>query len=127
MTARCAQAQPDFVTALESPQAAVRAAGVAQFGAWASAQAQLGEVAACERLLASTPRRRENRGRRAPKGSELFSRDKKTHSPDSPGKTTPTPITDPDPADPLQVDLTVDGASTQPAIRQLPASSRCIS
>lgn len=56
MTARCAQAQPDFLAALESPQAPVRATGVAQFGAWATAQAQNGEVGACERLLASTPR-----------------------------------------------------------------------
>lgn len=50
-TARCAQAQPDFGTALESPAAATRARGVEQFGAWASAEAQDGEVRACERLV----------------------------------------------------------------------------
>jgi hypothetical protein len=57
MTARCAQAQPDFAAALESPQAAVRASAVEQFGAWASAQAQAGEVGACERMLAVPARK----------------------------------------------------------------------
>lgn len=52
-TARCAQAQPDFATALESSAAATRARGVEQFGAWASAQAHDGEVRACERLVAA--------------------------------------------------------------------------
>ena len=51
-TARCAQAQPDFTTALESPSAATRSRGVEQFGAWAAAQARDGEVGACERLIA---------------------------------------------------------------------------
>jgi hypothetical protein len=56
MSARCAQLQPDFVGALESPEPSVRARGVEQFAAWASAQADLGEVAACERVLATAPR-----------------------------------------------------------------------
>jgi hypothetical protein len=51
-TARCAQAQPDFTTALESPSAATRSRGVEQFGTWAAAQARDGEVGACERLIA---------------------------------------------------------------------------
>jgi hypothetical protein len=50
-TARCAQAKPDFTTALESPNAATRSRGVEQFGAWAAAQARDGEVGACERLV----------------------------------------------------------------------------
>jgi len=49
-TARCAQAQPDFSTALESPAPAIRARGIEQFGVWANAQARDGEVGACERL-----------------------------------------------------------------------------
>jgi hypothetical protein len=49
-TARCAQAQPDFATELESPVAATRARGIEQFGAWASAQARDGEVGACAHL-----------------------------------------------------------------------------
>jgi hypothetical protein len=52
-SARCAQAQPDFAAELESPAPATRAHGVEQFGAWASAQAKEGEVAACERLAAA--------------------------------------------------------------------------
>ena len=56
MSARCAQLQPDFATALESPQSATRARGVEEFATWASAQAQLGEVASCERVLAAAPR-----------------------------------------------------------------------
>jgi hypothetical protein len=56
MTARCALLQPDFASALESPQAPVRARAIEQFAAWASAQSQFGEVAACERVLASAPR-----------------------------------------------------------------------
>lgn len=52
-TARCAQAKPDFATEFESPTASIRARGVEQFGAWASAQARDGEVAACERLVAA--------------------------------------------------------------------------
>jgi len=56
MTARCTQLQPDFATALESPQPATRARGVEDFTAWANAQAQLGEVASCERVLAAAPR-----------------------------------------------------------------------
>ena len=56
MTARCTQLQPDFATALESPQPATRARGVDDFTAWANAQAQLGEVASCERVLAAAPR-----------------------------------------------------------------------
>lgn len=56
MSARCAQVQPDFTTALESAQSSVRASGVAQFGAWANAQAKDGEVSACARLLASAPK-----------------------------------------------------------------------
>jgi hypothetical protein len=55
-TARCTQLQPDFAASLESPQAAVRARGVEQFAAWASAQAREGEVGACERVLAAAPR-----------------------------------------------------------------------
>lgn len=55
-TARCTQAQPDFISALESARPAERAAGVEQFAAWAGAQADLGEVAACERMLASARR-----------------------------------------------------------------------
>ena len=51
-TARCAQAQPDFTTELESQTPSIRARGVEQFGAWASAQARDGEVGACERLAA---------------------------------------------------------------------------
>jgi len=51
-TANCAQAQPNYATALESPSATTRARGVEQFGAWASAQARDGEVVACERLAA---------------------------------------------------------------------------
>jgi len=51
-TARCAQAQPDFATELESPVASTRAQGVEQFGAWAGAQARDGEVGACARLVA---------------------------------------------------------------------------
>lgn len=51
-TMRCAQAQPDFATELESQTAAVRERGVEQFGAWASEQARDGEVRACERLAA---------------------------------------------------------------------------
>jgi hypothetical protein len=51
-TARCAQAQPDFATELESQTPSVRARGIEQFGAWASAQARDGEVGACERLAA---------------------------------------------------------------------------
>ena len=57
MTARCAQLQPDFTTALESPQGSVRTRGLTEFGAWASTQAREGEVGACERMLAATPRR----------------------------------------------------------------------
>jgi len=49
-TARCAQGQPDFAAALESADAAIRARGIEQFGAWASAQARSGEVGACEGL-----------------------------------------------------------------------------
>ena len=56
MTARCTQLQPDFATALESAQPATRARGVQDFAAWASAQAQLGEVASCERVIAAGPR-----------------------------------------------------------------------
>ena len=56
MTARCTQLQPDFATALEAPQPATRARGVEDFTAWANAQAQLGEVASCERVLAAAPR-----------------------------------------------------------------------
>ena len=56
MSARCAQLQPDFASALESPQSATRARGVEEFATWASAQAQLGEVASCERVLAAAPR-----------------------------------------------------------------------
>jgi len=56
MTARCTQLQPDFATALESPQPATRARGVEDFTTWANAQAQLGEVASCERVLAAAPR-----------------------------------------------------------------------
>jgi hypothetical protein len=56
MTARCAQLQPDFATELESPQPATRARGVEEFTTWASAQAQLGEVASCERVIAAAPR-----------------------------------------------------------------------
>jgi hypothetical protein len=52
MTAGCAQATPDFALALESPQPAQRGAAIDQFTAWASAQSDLGEVGACERLLA---------------------------------------------------------------------------
>ena len=52
-SARCAQAQPDFPSELESTAAATRARGVEQFGAWASAQAKDGEVGACERLAAA--------------------------------------------------------------------------
>ncbi|HEY7787294.1 MAG TPA: hypothetical protein VIF33_02140 [Casimicrobiaceae bacterium] len=52
-TARCAQAQPDFATELESPAASTRARGIEQFGAWASSQARDGEVGACERLTAA--------------------------------------------------------------------------
>jgi len=51
-TARCAQAQPDFATALESQTPSIRARGVEQFDAWAHAQARAGEVNACERLAA---------------------------------------------------------------------------
>jgi hypothetical protein len=51
-SARCAQAQPDFATALESPAPSTRSRGVEQFGAWAGAQARDGEVGACERLVA---------------------------------------------------------------------------
>ena len=63
-------------------------------------------------------------------GWELFfPRQDTTHTPDSAGKNNFRPhFTDPDsPPTPLHVDLTVDGATTQPAIRQMPASSRCIS
>ena len=56
MTARCTQLSPDFATALESAQPATRARGVEDFNAWANAQAQLGEVASCERVLAAAPR-----------------------------------------------------------------------
>ena len=56
MTARCTQLSPDFTTALESAQPATRARGVEDFSTWANAQAQLGEVASCERVLASAPR-----------------------------------------------------------------------
>ena len=49
-TARCAQAQPDFATELESPAGRVRARGLDAFSAWASAQARDGEVGACARL-----------------------------------------------------------------------------
>lgn len=56
MTARCTELQPDFASALESPQPATRARGIEQFAAWASAQAQVGEVASCERVLAAAPR-----------------------------------------------------------------------
>ena len=55
-TARCAQAQPDFTTELESQAAPARARGVEQFGVWAGAQARDGEVGACERLLAAARR-----------------------------------------------------------------------
>ena len=51
-TANCSQAQPDFPAALESPDAAIRARGVEEFGTWASAQARDGEVGACQRLAA---------------------------------------------------------------------------
>jgi hypothetical protein len=51
-SARCAQAQPDFVNELESATPATRQRGVDQFAAWASAQARDGEVAACEKLAA---------------------------------------------------------------------------
>jgi len=51
-TANCARSQPDFATALESPNASIRERGVEQFGAWASAQARDGEVGACERVAA---------------------------------------------------------------------------
>jgi hypothetical protein len=56
MTARCAQLTPDFAAALESSRASDRATGIEQFAAWANAQAEYGEVGACERQLAS-PRR----------------------------------------------------------------------
>ena len=52
MTAGCAQATPDFANALEAPQPAQRATAIDQFATWASAQSELGEVGACERLLA---------------------------------------------------------------------------
>lgn len=55
-SARCAQWEPDFAAALESPDAASRARGVEQFAAWADARAQFGEVAACERVVANAPR-----------------------------------------------------------------------
>lgn len=51
-SARCAQARPDITGELESPAPEIRARGVAQFGAWASAQAKDGEVAACRNLPA---------------------------------------------------------------------------
>jgi hypothetical protein len=51
-SARCAQAQPDFATELESATPATRARGVEQFGAWANAQARDGEVTACRKLAA---------------------------------------------------------------------------
>lgn len=54
-TARCALAQPDFATTLESPDAATRARGVEQFGAWAQAQAREGEVGACAKAIAAAP------------------------------------------------------------------------
>jgi hypothetical protein len=52
-TARCAQAQPDFASGFESAAAETRARAVEQFGAWASAQARDGEVAACAKLAAA--------------------------------------------------------------------------
>lgn len=52
MTASCAQATPDFNAALEAAQPAQRATAIDQFTAWAGAQSDLGEVGACERLLA---------------------------------------------------------------------------
>jgi hypothetical protein len=52
-SARCAQAQPDFATELDSAAPSTRAHGVEQFGAWAEAQARSGEVGACLRLTAS--------------------------------------------------------------------------
>ena len=52
-TARCAQAQPDFARGFESAAAETRARAVEQFGAWASAQARDGEVAACAKLAAA--------------------------------------------------------------------------
>jgi hypothetical protein len=51
-SARCAQAQPDFVGEFESSAPATRARGVEQFGAWANAQAKDGEVGACRNLAA---------------------------------------------------------------------------
>jgi hypothetical protein len=56
LTARCASLRPDFAAALESSQPAVRTGGVEQFAAWARAQAELGDVAACERVVAAAPR-----------------------------------------------------------------------
>jgi len=55
LTGRCAIATPDFIAALESPRAADRTAAIEQFASWANAQAEQGEVDACQRLLASAP------------------------------------------------------------------------
>ena len=56
-SAACTIAEPDFDSALESPDPKVRERGVREFGAWVGAQEKLGEVRACERRVAAARRR----------------------------------------------------------------------
>jgi len=56
-SAACTLAEPDFDTALESADARTREHGVRQFEAWVSAQAQAGEIVACEQGVAAARRR----------------------------------------------------------------------
>lgn len=53
-SAACTLAEPDFESALESPDASVRHRGVGEFEAWVAAQAKYGEVGACDRRTAAT-------------------------------------------------------------------------
>ena len=52
-SAACTLAEPDFESALESPDAKVRERGIGEFEAWAGAQAKEGEVGACDRRVAA--------------------------------------------------------------------------
>jgi hypothetical protein len=56
-SAACTIAEPDFDSALESPDPKVRERGVREFGAWVSAQDKVGEVRACEIRVAAAKRR----------------------------------------------------------------------
>ena len=56
-SAACTLAEPDFESALESPDATLRQRGIGEFEAWAAAQAKEGEVGACDRRVAATRRR----------------------------------------------------------------------